>query len=285
MLAGDARTRAAAQQEALAPRSPAWLRASPLQLGSTFARNASRHPTQPGLLRKSNGWSDRPHFATRLLYDQRVWPVFDLPNAPGLPERALGRTPVLSMRPNASTWGLWLYAPLGCSMLRERHHSCGRYNTSRNANFGRRLASGDDATGSSGRGDGKAPRAGGEPAAEVDSGALRASAAVARCLREGSWVPRATPRVLPTVSAYSQQAVASLHGKRCASVGRGANIEAHQWRGAPSGGLPAEMQCAALLEDALNGSFGGAFADPASPVVIHVVGDSVADQLLVCDGG
>jgi hypothetical protein len=52
----------------------------------------------------------------------------------------------------------------------------------------------------------------------------------------------------------------------------GKSVTQHAWRGS----LPV---CDSVLEDPLDGNFGGAFNNSARPVVLHVIGDSISRQL------
>ena len=75
------------------------------------------HPVS-SLLQQSTLWQDRPHFATRALYERRVFATLP-PDVKVTPEQFLD-TQNRSEAALRMTWGLWTYGRRG-DMLRELH--------------------------------------------------------------------------------------------------------------------------------------------------------------------
>ena len=80
-------------------------------VNATALEPCTPHPETP-LLHKIGEWSDRPHFATRDAYDERVFPLVQ-PSAKVSPEQVFIR------RARRST-GLWVYGQRG-NMLHDLH--------------------------------------------------------------------------------------------------------------------------------------------------------------------
>ena len=107
-------------------------------------------------------------------------------------------------------------------------------------------------------------------------------AIVGECLRHGAWLPREQPLQLPNatiknfstkleivgadgVQKYVGDMLSVCHPRRQTWLAQS------EWRSMGP-------HCTDIVEDAFTGHFGGVFDDPARPVAMHFIGDSLSRQ-------